>query len=90
MMPIIGGGKFEDVGEKIRLPDDVSMGYVVEHLLGVPLTVVSDFHSHMESHKSLPVENSAISYSYVLKEDPILSNVLDIPEGFSIKEDPTR
>lgn len=96
MMPLIGGGKFEAVGDKIRLPDDVTMGYVVEHLLQVPMTVINDFHSHMESHKALPtldLESLAqgISYSYILKSDPILSNILDIPEpNFSTQEDPTR
>ena len=29
-MPLIGGGKFESVGDKIRLPDDVTMGYAIE------------------------------------------------------------
>ena len=95
MIPLIGGGKFEDIGDKIRLPDDVTMGYVAEHLLGVPLTVISDFHSHMEPHKALPGHDSkllaeGISYSYVLKEDPTLSNVLEIPNGLPLEEDPTR
>lgn len=92
MMPIIGGGRFESVGEKIRLPDDVAMGYVAEHLLKVPLTVVEDFHSHMEPHKMLPTDPDklfeGISYSYFSKEN--ISNVLDIEGGFSIEEDPTR
>ena len=95
MIPLIGGGKFEDIGDKIRLPDDVTMGYVAEHLLGVPLTVISDFHSHMEPHKVLPGHDSrllaeGISYSYVLKEDPVMSNVLEIPNGLPLEEDPTR
>jgi len=95
MIPLIGGGKFEDIGDKIRLPDDVTMGYVAEHLLGVPLTVISDFHSHMEPHKALPGHDSnllaeGISYSYVLKEDSTMSNVLDIPDALPLDEDPTR
>jgi hypothetical protein len=40
MLPIAGGGRFETVGDKIRLPDDVTMGYIAEHLLNTPLTVV--------------------------------------------------
>merc|ERR1712029_62468 len=95
MIPLIGGGKFEDIGDKIRLPDDVTMGYVAEHSLGVPLTVISDFHSHMEPHKALPGHDSnllaqGISYSYVLKEDSTMPNVLDIPDALPIDEDPTR
>ena len=87
-MPIIGGGKFESVGDKIRLPDDVTMGYVIEHVLKVPMTVVNQFHSHMEPHKNLVVDHESISYSYMLKEDN--SNVLDIQSSFSHSEDPTR
>jgi len=95
MMPLIGGGKFEDIGDKIRLPDDVTMGYVAEHLLGVPMTVISDFHSHMEPHKALPGHDTdllaeGISYSYVLKDDSAMSNVLEIPNGLPLDEDPTR
>lgn len=72
MMPIAGGGKFISIGDRIRFPDDVTMGFVVgmlntlihlvntcdkftvfffalsEHLLNVPLTVVDQFHSHLE------------------------------------------
>ena len=94
-MPLVGGGKFEDIGEKIRLPDDVTMGYVAEHLLATPLTVISDFHSHMEPHKALPGNDATalaegISYSYVLKEDSQMSNILEITDGFPLEEDPTR
>jgi hypothetical protein len=95
MMPLIGGGKFESVGNKIRLPDDVTMGYVVEHLLKVPLTVIQDFHSHMEPHKLLPTDErlaDGISYSYFSKDDQPISNVLEfeIDGGFSVDKDPTR
>ena len=94
MMPMIGGGKFESIGDKIRLPDDVTMGYVAEHLLKVPMTVMQEFHSHMEPHKALSDDRllaEAISYSYILKEDSTLSNVLDIQDGlFSLQDDPTR
>ena len=49
----------------------------------------------MEPHKALPGHDSrllaeGISYSYVLKEDPAMSNVLEIPNGLPLEEDPTR
>ncbi|PNF42912.1 hypothetical protein B7P43_G12325 [Cryptotermes secundus] len=47
------GGKFISIGEKIRLPDDVTMGYIIEHLLRKPLTVIDQFHSHLEPMKFL-------------------------------------
>ncbi|EDW38710.1 GL14480, partial [Drosophila persimilis] len=43
MRPIAGGGKFTSIGDKIRFPDDVTMGFIIEHLLKVPLTVVDNF-----------------------------------------------
>lgn len=49
MMPLVGGGKFENVGDKIRFPDDVTMGFVIEHLIKVPLTKINEFHSHLEN-----------------------------------------
>lgn len=45
------GGKFISIGDKIRLPDDVTVGYIVEHLLGKNLTVIEQFHSHLEPMK---------------------------------------
>ena len=94
LMPFIGGGKFESIGNKIRLPDDVTMGYAVEHLLQVPLTVVKEFHSHMEPQRLLPNDDSlsdGISFSYSSQDDqPDQSNVLNINQGFSVDEDPTR
>ena len=48
---------FVDVGERIRLPDDVTLGFVAEHLLGVPLTRVDEFHSHLEALKLIPSDS---------------------------------
>lgn len=47
------GGKFITVGDRIRLPDDVTMGYIIEYLLKKQLTVVEQFHSHLEPMKFL-------------------------------------
>jgi fringe len=47
------GGKFISIGEKIRLPDDVTMGYIIEHLLQKKLTIIEEFHSHLEPMKFL-------------------------------------
>lgn len=48
MLPIAGNGKFVNIGDKIGLPDDVTMGYIIEYLLNVPLTIIDTFHSHLE------------------------------------------
>lgn len=29
MLPIAGGGKFISIGDKIRFPDDVTMGFII-------------------------------------------------------------
>lgn len=90
MLPIAGGGKFESVGDKIRLPDDVTMGYIAEHVLNTPLTVVKEFHSHLEPQKFLSsVQNldDQISFSYSKYGDEM--NVIAV-EGFETREDPTR
>lgn len=43
------GGHFMNTAEKIRLPDDCTIGYIIESVLGVPLTRSSLFHSHLEN-----------------------------------------
>lgn len=90
MLPIAGGGKFESVGDKIRLPDDVTMGYIAEHLLKTPLTVVQEFHSHLEPQRFVSTDNLSeeISFSYSKYGNEM--NVVDIDEGFTTEEDPTR
>lgn len=89
MLPLAGRGKFISIGEHIRLPDDVTMGYIVEHLLKKNLTVVENFHSHLEPMKFLKKEalsdQVTFSYSKFGKE----LNVLNI-DGFPLRVDPTR
>ncbi|XP_069970134.1 fringe glycosyltransferase isoform X1 [Penaeus vannamei] len=90
MMPVAGGGKFVSVGDKIRLPDDVTIGYVVEHVLRRKLTVLDEFHSHLESMKLLNTDNlaSQISFSYS-KHPRGKMNALPI-DGLDAYQDPTR
>lgn len=38
-----------NTAEKIRLPDDCTIGYIIEWVLGVPLTRSNLFHSHLEN-----------------------------------------
>uniref|UniRef100_A0A1I7XQY3 CUB domain-containing protein n=1 Tax=Heterorhabditis bacteriophora TaxID=37862 RepID=A0A1I7XQY3_HETBA len=48
LSPLIKNGTFERIGNKIMLPDDVTLGYIIERNLNVPLTNISQFHSHLE------------------------------------------
>ncbi|XP_022910063.1 fringe glycosyltransferase isoform X2 [Onthophagus taurus] len=89
MVPVASGGKFMSTGEKIRLPDDVTMGYIIEHLLKKSLTVVDQFHSHLEPMKFIRREilEDQISFSYAKTKDEW--NVVKI-EGFDRKYDQNR
>jgi len=89
MIPLASGRKFIGVCEKIRMPDDVTMGYIIEHLLKKPLTVVEQFHSHLEPMKFIRREilMDQISFSYSKKKKEW--NVVKI-EGFDIKYDTNR
>lgn len=90
MLPVAGGGKFASIGDKIRLPDDVTMGYTAEQLLNTPLTVVSEFHSHLEPQRLITshVLSKQISFSYSKYGDEM--NVVDIDGYFDGEDDPTR
>lgn len=57
MMPVASNGRLVNIGDKIRFPDDVTLGFIVEYLLKVPLTVVDSFHSHLERMDHIDVEN---------------------------------
>lgn len=47
-------GNFISTAEKIRLPDDCTIGYIIGVLLEVPLTHTHLFHSHLENLRTLP------------------------------------
>ncbi|KAG1687145.1 Fringe glycosyltransferase [Nymphon striatum] len=90
MLPIAGGGRFISVGERIGLPDDVTMGYIIEHMMKRKLTVIKKFHSHLESMKLIEhddlYDQVTFSYNPYSKQN---SNVINI-DGFDTKIDPTR
>jgi len=89
MREIFSEGKFSDVGDRMRLPDDVTMGYVVEALAKVPMTKVESFHSHLEPLRLVRDLANQISFSYSKYGETGEKNVVDI-DGFSEEEDPTR
>lgn len=49
-------GNFISTAEKIRLPDDCTIGYIIEALLEVALTHTHLFHSHLENLQKLPID----------------------------------
>ena len=87
MESLAADGKFASLADKMRLPDDVTMGYVVELLAGVAMTKVTEFHSHLEPLRLVTDLKKQISFSYSSYGSEM--NVVEV-EGFSEEEDPTR
>ncbi|XP_058558753.1 beta-1,3-N-acetylglucosaminyltransferase radical fringe isoform X1 [Neofelis nebulosa] len=54
MSPWASLGSFMSTAERVRLPDDCTVGYIVEGLLGARLLPSSLFHSHLENLQRLP------------------------------------
>ncbi|XP_071781111.1 beta-1,3-N-acetylglucosaminyltransferase radical fringe [Centroberyx gerrardi] len=90
MSPWASLGNFISTAEKIRLPDDCTIGYIIEALLEVALTHTHLFHSHLESLQKLPTDTvlEQVTLSYGGFENR--RNVVSIGGGFSLAEDPSR
>lgn len=85
MLPYAGGGRITTAGDAIRLPDDCTIGYIINYLLKVPLTSINGFHSHLEGLHRIPISqlSQQLTFSYSN------SNVINI-QGYSLEKDPTR
>jgi len=76
-------------GDNIRLPDDVTVGYIAEVIMGVPLTQVDTLHSHLESLRRVDKNmlEDQVTLSYSTYEDGE-RNVVGL-EGIDLDKDPT-
>ncbi|XP_032393698.1 beta-1,3-N-acetylglucosaminyltransferase lunatic fringe [Etheostoma spectabile] len=90
MSPWASGGHFMNTAEKIRLPDDCTVGYIVESVLGVPLTRSNLFHSHLENLQQVSRSeiHKQITLSYGMFENK--SNIINLKGAFPVEEDPSR
>ncbi|XP_029945995.1 beta-1,3-N-acetylglucosaminyltransferase lunatic fringe [Salarias fasciatus] len=90
MSPWASGGHFMNTAEKIRLPDDCTVGYIIESVLGVPLTRSSLFHSHLENLQQVSRSeiHKQITLSYGMFENK--SNIINLKGAFPVEEDPSR
>ncbi|XP_075869700.1 beta-1,3-N-acetylglucosaminyltransferase lunatic fringe-like [Nelusetta ayraudi] len=79
---------FMETAERISLPDDCTVGYIAEALLGVSLTRSSLFHSHLENLALVSDIRSQVTLSYGTVETR--RNTVNIRGAFSTDEDPTR
>ncbi|XP_076583471.1 beta-1,3-N-acetylglucosaminyltransferase manic fringe [Chaetodon auriga] len=90
MAPWASGSRFEQTSAAIRLPDDCTVGFIVEKKLGVSMVHCPLFHSHLEnllliSHRSLPHQ---VTLSYGMFENKM--NSIEVKGSFSKEEDPSR
>jgi fringe protein len=76
-------------GEAIRLPDDVTVGYIAEILMGVPLTQIGTLHSHLEPLRRITrdILEDQVTLSYSTYEDG-QKNVVGL-EGMDLDKDLT-
>ncbi|XP_038560049.1 beta-1,3-N-acetylglucosaminyltransferase lunatic fringe [Micropterus salmoides] len=90
MSPWASGGHFMNTAEKIRLPDDCTIGYIIESVLGVPLTRSNLFHSHLENLQQVSKSeiHKQITLSYGMFENK--SNIINLKGAFPVEEDPSR
>ncbi|XP_070772846.1 beta-1,3-N-acetylglucosaminyltransferase manic fringe isoform X1 [Enoplosus armatus] len=90
MAPWASGYRFEETSATIRLPDDCTVGFIVEKRLGISMVHCPLFHSHLEnlllvSHRSIPRQ---VTLSYGMFENKM--NSIEVKGSFSKKEDPSR
>ncbi|XP_029491710.1 beta-1,3-N-acetylglucosaminyltransferase lunatic fringe-like [Oncorhynchus nerka] len=90
MSPWASGGHFMNTAEKIRLPDDCTIGYIIESVLGVPLTRSNFFHSHLENLQQVSRSelHKQITLSYGMFENK--RNIINMKGAFPVEEDPSR
>ncbi|XP_010903142.1 beta-1,3-N-acetylglucosaminyltransferase manic fringe [Esox lucius] len=90
MAPWASGPRFEQTSAVIRLPDDCTVGFIVERRLGVSMVHSSMFHSHLENLLLLPPRNIPlqVTLSYGLFENKM--NSVALKGIFSKEDDPSR
>ncbi|MEE6498151.1 hypothetical protein FKM82_002983 [Ascaphus truei] len=90
MSPWASGGHFMSTAEKIRLPDDCTIGYIIESVLGVKLIRSNLFHSHLENLQQVPKSeiHNQVTLSYGMFENK--RNTVLMKGAFSSQDDPSR
>eukprot|EP00061_Rhincodon_typus_P015993 g43973.t1 len=90
MSPWASGGHFINTAEKIRLPDDCTIGYIIEAILGVKLIRSNLFHSHLENLQQVMRADipNQVTLSYGTFENK--RNAINLKGDFSIEQDPSR
>ncbi|XP_026158886.1 beta-1,3-N-acetylglucosaminyltransferase manic fringe [Mastacembelus armatus] len=90
MVPWASGSRFEQTSATIRLPDDCTVGFIVEKRLGISMVHCPLFHSHLEnllliSQRNIPHQ---VTLSYGMFENKL--NSIEVKGSFSKEDDPSR
>lgn len=90
MSPWASGSQFEKTSATIRLPDDCTVGFIVEKRLGISMVHCPLFHSHLEnllliSQRSI---RHQVTLSYGIFENKL--NSIELKGRFSKEDDPSR
>ncbi|XP_071031856.1 beta-1,3-N-acetylglucosaminyltransferase manic fringe-like [Oncorhynchus clarkii lewisi] len=90
MAPWASGPRFEQTSAVIRLPDDCTVGFIVERRLGISMVHSLMFHSHLENLLLLTPSNIPlqVTLSYGLFENKM--NSVELNRLFSKEDDPSR
>ncbi|NXG23230.1 MFNG acetylglucosaminyltransferase, partial [Grallaria varia] len=90
MVPWASGRNFLSTSELIRLPDDCTVGYIIECKVGGQLLPNALFHSHLENLQLIPTSQlvQQVTLSYGVFENKL--NVIELSGPFSPQEDPSR
>ncbi|NXT69119.1 MFNG acetylglucosaminyltransferase, partial [Chaetops frenatus] len=89
MVPWASGRNFLSTSELIRLPDDCTVGYIIECKVGGQLIPNALFHSHLENLQLIPTSQlmQQVTLSYGMFENKL--NVIELGGPFSPQEDPS-
>ncbi|NWV17578.1 MFNG acetylglucosaminyltransferase, partial [Origma solitaria] len=89
MVPWASGKNFLSTSELIRLPDDCTVGYIIECKVGGQLIPNALFHSHLENLQLIPSSQlvQQVTLSYGVFENKL--NVIELSGPFSPQEDPS-
>ncbi|XP_029410969.1 beta-1,3-N-acetylglucosaminyltransferase manic fringe isoform X2 [Nannospalax galili] len=89
MVPWASGSHFVDTSALIRLPDDCTVGYIIECKLGGRLQPSPLFHSHLETLQLLEAAQllEQVTLSYGVFEGKL--NIIKLQGPFSLEEDPS-
>uniref|UniRef100_A0A8C6WSE6 MFNG O-fucosylpeptide 3-beta-N-acetylglucosaminyltransferase n=1 Tax=Neogobius melanostomus TaxID=47308 RepID=A0A8C6WSE6_9GOBI len=90
MSPWASGSRFEQTSALIRLPDDCTVGFIVERRLGRSMVHCPLFHSHLENLLLVQQKDLSrqVTLSYGMLENKM--NTIEVKGGFSSEQDPSR